>query len=227
MAFGAFCNRSSRFYSVVLSAFGAFCIRGSPFKPLSTLLLFVGFEAVAPCKGNGISAQGIVNGVNDTLGPPPRLGFITFAPCRGNMSKMGQRPSTHTGAYRAPCRGNMSKMGQRPSTHTGAYRLNASGAYRLNALGAYGANALGAYWANASGATHLYIYVLFHQRIPTPDLRPCVVEGRCPIFDILPLQGAIPFKPCTWGTQGGAVLRPALPWAEIPLPSAKSGCTSA
>ncbi len=205
MAFGAFCNRSSRFYSVVLSAFGAFCIRGSPFKPLSTLLLFVGFEAVAPCKGNGISAQGIVNGVNDTLGPPPRLGFITFAPCRGNMSKMGQRPSTHTGAY----------------------RLNASGAYRLNALGAYGANALGAYWANASGATHLYIYVLFHQRIPTPDLRPCVVEGRCPIFDILPLQGAIPFKPCTWGTQGGAVLRPALPWAEIPLPSAKSGCTSA
>ena len=127
----------------------------------------------------------------------------------------------------APCRGNMSKMGQRPSTHTGAYRLNASGAYRLNALGAYGANALGAYWANASGATHLYIYVLFHQRIPTPDLRPCVVEGRCPIFDILPLQGAIPFKPCTWGTQGVAVLRPALPWAEIPLPSAKSGCTSA
>ena len=56
---------------------------------------------------------------------------------------------------------------------------------------------------------------------------PVCVEGRCPIFDILPLQGAIPFKPCTWGTQGVAVLRPALPWAEIPLPSAKSGCTSA
>ena len=31
---------------------------------------FVGFETAAPCKGNGISAQGIVNGVNDTLGPP-------------------------------------------------------------------------------------------------------------------------------------------------------------
>ena len=31
---------------------------------------FDGFGLVAPCKGNGISAQGIVNGVNDTLGPP-------------------------------------------------------------------------------------------------------------------------------------------------------------
>ena len=29
------------------------------------------------------------------------------------------------------------------------------------------------------------------------------VEGRCPYFDILPLQGAIPFKPESWGeTQG-------------------------
>ena len=72
---------------------------------------------------------------------------------------------------------------------------------------------------NTSGATHLYKYVLFHQRIPIPDLRPFVVEGRCPYFDILPLQGAILFKPCSWGgTQGVAVLRPALPWAEIPLP---------
>ena len=32
---------------------------------------FSGFEAVAPCKGKGISAQGIVNAVNDTLGFPP------------------------------------------------------------------------------------------------------------------------------------------------------------
>ena len=45
------------------------------------------------------------------------------------------------------------------------------------------------------------------------------VEGRCPYFDILPLQGAIPFKPESWGeTQGVAALRSALPWAEIPLP---------
>ena len=73
---------------------------------------------------------------------------------------------------------------------------------------------------NTSVATHLYIYVLFHQRIPIPDLRTCAVEGRCPYLDILPLQGAILFKPCSWGggTQGVAVLRPALPWAEIPLP---------
>ena len=44
---------------------------------------------------------------------------------------------------------------------------------------------------------------------------------RCvaPVADGLPLQGAIPFKPWTLGgTQGVAVLRPALPWAEIPLP---------
>ena len=33
-------------------------------------LYFNGFGTAAPCKGNGISAQGIVNGVNDTLGPP-------------------------------------------------------------------------------------------------------------------------------------------------------------
>ena len=32
--------------------------------------LLEGFETVVPCKGKGISAQGIVNGVNDTLGPP-------------------------------------------------------------------------------------------------------------------------------------------------------------
>ena len=31
---------------------------------------------------------------------------------------------------------------------------------------------------------------------------PVCVEGRCPIFDILPLQGAIPFKPSRGGTQG-------------------------
>ena len=29
-----------------------------------------GFETAAPCKGNGISAQGKVNVVNGTLGPP-------------------------------------------------------------------------------------------------------------------------------------------------------------
>ena len=47
------------------------------FFTLSVVLLvhfisfpFGGFETAAPCKGNGISAQGIVNGVNDTLGPP-------------------------------------------------------------------------------------------------------------------------------------------------------------
>ena len=37
-----------------------------------------GFEPVAPCKGNGISAQGKVNEVNDTLGPPPCPGFKNY-----------------------------------------------------------------------------------------------------------------------------------------------------
>ena len=42
---------------------------------LAEITIYInGFEAAAPCKGNGISAQGIVNEVNDTLGPP-RTGF--------------------------------------------------------------------------------------------------------------------------------------------------------
>ena len=49
--------------------------------------LLGGFEAAAPCKGNGISAQGIVNGVNDTLGSPHVQGLKGIAPCKGNMSK--------------------------------------------------------------------------------------------------------------------------------------------
>ena len=43
--------------------------------------------------------------------------------------------------------------------------------------------------------------------------------GVAPILDVLPLQGAIPFKTRVMGeTQGVAALRSALPWAEIPLP---------
>ena len=128
----------------------------------------------------------------------------------------------------APCRGNMSKMGQRPSTHTGAYRLNVLGAISVERIGRN---------------TPIYIVSPTHTN---PRFTPVCVEGRCPYFDILPLQGAIPFKPCTWGNPGcrslrslypglryhcpyraprfqnlrGALslVRPALPWAEIPLP---------
>ena len=39
-------------------------------KGIVYMRYFNGFESVAPCKGNGISAQGKVNGVNDTLGSP-------------------------------------------------------------------------------------------------------------------------------------------------------------
>ena len=42
----------------------------SPPLTANFMQCFDGFGLVAPCKGNGISAQGIVNGVNDTLGPP-------------------------------------------------------------------------------------------------------------------------------------------------------------
>ena len=45
--------------------------------PNSHHLTFGGFEPVAPCKGNGISAQGKVNVVNDTLGPPT-TGFENY-----------------------------------------------------------------------------------------------------------------------------------------------------
>ena len=41
-----------------------------PIEARYNTLYFNGFGIAAPCKGNGISAQGIVNGVNDTLGPP-------------------------------------------------------------------------------------------------------------------------------------------------------------
>ena len=45
---------------------------------------------------------------------------------------------------------------------------------------------------------------------------PVCVEGRCPYFDILPLQGANVIKP----SRGGRVsFTPfTIPWAEIPLP---------
>ena len=47
--------------------------------------------------------------------------------------------------------------------------------------------------------------------------RPVCVEGRCPIFDILPLQGANVIN----NSNGGARVSFTpftIPWAEIPLP---------
>ena len=46
-----------------------------PPRNVHTTPIIGGFEPVAPCKGNGISAQGKVNEVNDTLGPPPTTAF--------------------------------------------------------------------------------------------------------------------------------------------------------
>ena len=100
----------------------------------------------------------------------------------------------------APCRGNMSKMGQRPSTHTGAYRLNVLGAISVERIG-----------------RNTPIYIVSPTHI-NPRFTPVCVEGRCPYFDILPLQGAIPFKPCTWGEPRVSFTAFTIPWAEIPLP---------
>ena len=59
-----------------------------------------GFEPVAPCKGNGISAQGKVNEVNDTLGPPHEQGLKGIAPCKGNTSATGATPRRQSTANR-------------------------------------------------------------------------------------------------------------------------------
>ena len=66
----------------------------------------------------------------------------------------------------------------------------------------------------------------------SPDLRPncgclrtffarfAVVcrRGVAPIDDVLPLQGAIPFKPSRGGVPRVPFTSFTLPWAEIPLP---------
>ena len=57
-----------------------------------------GLEPAAPCKGNGISAQGKVNVVNDTLGPPNVPGLKTIAPCKGSTSATGATPRRQTSA---------------------------------------------------------------------------------------------------------------------------------
>ena len=43
-------------------------------------------------------------------------------------------------------------------------------------------------------------------------------RGVAPIDDVLPLQGAIVFKPGTWGGPRVSFTSFTLPWAEIPLP---------
>ena len=120
---------------------------------------------------------------------------------------MGQRPSTHTGVNRAQHIGYNTSDTTSDTIHRCNIGHNTSDTtsdtiHRCN-IG-----------RNTSVATHLYKYVLFHQRIPTPDLRPCAVEGRCPYLDILPLQGAILFKPCSWGeprvSQSFGLLYPGL-----------------
>ena len=47
---------------------------------------------------------------------------------------------------------------------------------------------------------------------------PVCVEGRCPYFDILPLQGANVIKPSRGGGPRVSFTPFTIPWAEIPLP---------
>ena len=61
------------------------------------------------------------------------------------------------------------------------------------------------------------IYNIWVKPCDSPDNSPVCVEGRCPIFDILPLQGANVIKPSRGGPR--VSFTPfTLPWAEIPLP---------
>ena len=49
-----------------------------------------------PVRARGISAQGIVNGVNDTWVPPPHVpGFKGIAPCRAERRDRGNAPDPH------------------------------------------------------------------------------------------------------------------------------------
>ena len=58
-------------------------------------LYFNGFEAAAPYKGRGISAQGRVNGVNDTLGPPHDWVLLHSRPVGAERRNRGNAPPRH------------------------------------------------------------------------------------------------------------------------------------
>ena len=119
-------------------------------------LYFNGFEAAAPCKGRGISAQGRVNGVNDTLGPPHDWVLLHSRPVGAICRKWGNAPR-HTRAY---------------------------------------------YRANHTVLPIYYIYRFQNACHPPIYVRGMSGGGRCPYSDVLPLQGAIPFKPWSWGNPG-------------------------
>ena len=64
-----------------------------PIEVRYNTLYFNGFGTAAPCKGKGISAQGIVNGVNDTLGPPPDDWVLLHSrPVRAERRNRGNAP---------------------------------------------------------------------------------------------------------------------------------------
>ena len=70
------------------------------------------------------------------------------------------------------------------------------------------------------------LYPMLHRCVVSDVLRPmcCArftpvcVEGRCPYFDILPLQGANVIKPSHGGGPRVSFTPFTIPWAEIPLP---------
>ena len=72
------------------------------------------------------------------------------------------------------------------------------------------------YRLNALGATHLYI--LFHQRISTLDLRPCVSRGVAPISTYCPYRARYLLNPVHGGKPRVSFTAFTIPWAEIPLP---------
>ena len=71
----------------------------SPPLTANFMQCFDGFGLVAPCKGNGISAQGKAGRRTATPWvPPPRLGLKSIAPCKGNTSSIGATPRRQTSA---------------------------------------------------------------------------------------------------------------------------------
>ena len=123
-------------------------------------LYFNGFEAAAPCKGRGISAQGRVNGVNDTLGPPHDWVLLHSRPVGAICRKWGNAPRHTRAYYRAKHTGVLSG-----ETHGRIIGRNTRANYR---------------------AKHTVLpiyYISFSKRMPTPDLRPWDVGGGAlPLF---------------------------------------------
>ena len=119
----------------------------------------------------------------------------------------------------------MSKMGQRPSTHTGVNRAQHIG---YNTSGATSGTTRRTqhrtqYIGVTSGAIHRSQHTYINTYCFTNAYQPPIYvrllsRGVAPTSTFCPYRARYFLNPVHGGTQGVADLRPALPWAEIPLP---------